>query len=126
MHDFLHPFPIWKNRIVQRRVRPLFFICCNHCCRSRNPQISNRRKSSRKQQKAVTFVTALVGGVGGARTHDLSRVRRYTETHYFLCIYCIYSLHIIKFLQHFCNKSSKTPANRPGLSRVQIEHRYSF
>lgn len=76
MHDFLHPFPIWKNRIVQRRVRPLFFICCNHCCRSRNPQISNRRKSSRKQQKAVTFVTALVGGVGGARTHDLSRVRR--------------------------------------------------
>lgn len=25
MHDFLHPFPIWKNRIVQRRVRPLFF-----------------------------------------------------------------------------------------------------
>ncbi len=25
MHDFLHPFPIWKNRIVQRRVRPLVF-----------------------------------------------------------------------------------------------------
>ena len=26
MHDFLHPFPIWKNRIVQRRVRRLRYL----------------------------------------------------------------------------------------------------
>ena len=68
--------PFGKTGLCKGVSAPWFFICCNHCCRSRNPQISNRRKSSRKQQKAVTFVTALVGGVGGARTHDLSRVRR--------------------------------------------------